>query len=33
MGKVDIEFSAECSQSSICRIKQGKLCGIIEKAR
>ena len=28
MGKVDIEFSAECSQSSICRIKQG-VCGDI----
>lgn len=28
MGKVDIEFSAECSQSSICRIKQG-ICGDI----
>lgn len=28
MGKVDIEFSAECSQSSIGRIKQG-VCGAI----
>ena len=28
MGKVDIEFRSECSQSSICRIKQG-VCGDI----
>ena len=28
MGKVDIEFRTECSQSSICHIKQG-VCGDI----